>query len=76
MAAMRVPLPTTKPNLPVLAAVGERYKQWLGSCIGSCQRDKDWPDAYWAELIAGLRGRTAGTLFQISGAQHPGGPGN
>jgi heptosyltransferase-2 len=40
--------------------------------IGSCHRDKDWPDAYWAELIAGLRGRTAGTLFQISGAQHAG----
>jgi heptosyltransferase-2 len=78
MAAMRVPLPTTEPNLPVpaaaLLAVGERYKQWarpwLVLGIGSSHPDKDWPDAYWAELIASLRGRGAGTLFLIGGAQH------
>jgi len=78
MAAMRVPLPTTEPNLPVpavaLAAVAERYKQWprpwLVLGIGSSHRDKDWPDASWAELIADLRSRGAGTLFLIGGAQH------
>jgi len=78
MAAMRVPLPTTEPNLPVptatLAAIGERYKPWprpwLVLGIGSSHPDKDWADASWAELIGSLRRRGDGTMFLIGGAQH------
>jgi len=78
MAAMKVPLPTTEPNLPVpaetLAAIGERYagqpRPWIVLGIGSSHADKDWPDAYWAELLASLRSRGAGTIFLIGGAQH------
>ena len=80
MAAMNVPLPTTEPKLPVpaatLTAIAERYQRWprpwrvLG--IGSSHPDKDWPDAYWAELLAKLRDRGDGTTFLIGGPQHAG----
>jgi heptosyltransferase-2 len=78
MAAMKVPLPSTEPNLPVpaqaLAAIGEKFAQaprpWIVLGIGSSHPDKDWPDEYWAEFIAGLRGRNAGTVYLIGGPQH------
>ena len=76
MAAMNVPLATTEPALclpnETLAAIGEKYKQWsrpwivLG--IGASHPEKDWPDVHWAEFLAGLRGRTAGTVFLIGGS--------
>jgi lipopolysaccharide heptosyltransferase II len=78
MAAMKVPLPTTEPNLPVpadaLAAIGGKFAQaprpWIVLGIGSSHPDKDWPDEYWAQFIAGLRSRNAGTVFLIGGPQH------
>ncbi len=78
MAAMAVPLPTTEPSLPVpaatLAAIGDKYtpqpRPWIALGIGSSHPDKDWPDGYWADFLAALRGRTAGTIFLIGGAQH------
>jgi heptosyltransferase II len=78
MASMKLPLPTTEPNLPVpaatLAAIDKRYGQWprpwivLG--IGSSHPDKDWLDVYWEEFVASLRGRGDGSVFLIGGAQH------
>jgi heptosyltransferase-2 len=78
MAAMKVPLPSTEPNLPVpaatLTAIGAKYmlqpRPWIALGIGSSHPDKDWPDRYWAEFLAALRGRIAGTVFLIGGAQH------
>jgi heptosyltransferase-2 len=78
MAAMRVPLPNTEPDLPVpaatLAAVSERYRDkprpWIVLGIGGSHPDKDWPDASWAEFLNALRGRSAGTVFLIGGAQN------
>jgi heptosyltransferase-2 len=78
MAAMNVPLPTTEPNLPVpadaLAAIGARFapqpRPWIVLGVGSSHPDKDWPDEYWAEFLASLRSRSAGTVFLIGGPQH------
>jgi heptosyltransferase II len=78
MAAMKVPLPSTEPNLPVpaatLTAIGAKYmrqpRPWIVLGIGSSHPDKDWPDDYWADFLAALRGRTGGTVFLIGGAQH------
>jgi heptosyltransferase-2 len=78
MAAMKVPLPTTEPNLPVaattLSAVGAKYmlqpRPWIVLGIGSSHPDKDWPDGFWAELLTSLRRRDGGTIFLIGGAAH------
>ena len=35
--------------------------------IGASHPDKDWPDEHWAEFVACLRRRTAGTVFLIGG---------
>jgi len=75
MSAMTVPLPTTEPALALpsqaLAAVSEKFghyrRPWLALGIGASHPQKDWPDAYWAEFLEGLRG--AGTVFLIGGAE-------
>jgi heptosyltransferase II len=75
LAAMNVPFTQTEPELrlPVrtLAAVGERFghsaRPWLVVGIGASHPDKDWPDAYWAEFLAGVRASIAGTVFLIGG---------
>jgi heptosyltransferase-2 len=76
MAAMNVPLPTTEPALRLpdetLVAIGERFKHcarpWIVLGVGASHPDKDWPDGNWTEFIAGLRRRTAGTVFLIGGS--------
>src|SRR5208282_6303139 len=76
LEAMNVPLPQTEPELqlPVrtLAAIDDRYEHrprpWIVLGIGASHPDKDWPDDYWAELLAGLRQRSGGTIFLIGGA--------
>jgi heptosyltransferase-2 len=78
MAAMNVPLPTTEPDLPVpaatLAAIGERYRQylrpWIVLGMGGSHPDKDWSDFSWLEFLAGLRRRCGGTVFLIGGRQN------
>jgi heptosyltransferase-2 len=78
MAAEVVPLPSTEPELRVpsdlLATIGEsfsgRLRPWIVLGIGASFPDKDWPDESWAELLAGLRRRTAGTIFLIGGAKN------
>ncbi len=63
MAAMKLPLPSTEPQLHLpaatLAAVGEKFKHyarpWIVLGIGASHPDKDWPDDYWAEFLAGFR---------------------
>jgi heptosyltransferase-2 len=76
MADMRVPFTTTEPNLRIpsetLAAIGENFsglpRPWLVLGIAASHPDKDWPAAYWKELIASLRASTLGTVFLIGGA--------
>ncbi len=76
MAAMKVPLPSTEPNLrlpePTLAVVGEKFtscaRPWIALGVGASHPDKDWPDANWAEFIALLRRHAAGTVFLVGGA--------
>ena len=76
MAAMNVPLPTTEPDLhvpdEVLAAIDARYgssaRPWIVLGIGASDPQRDWPNAYWSEFLAGLRQRTAGTVFLIGGS--------
>ena len=78
MAAMKVPLPTTEPDLPLpaatLAAIGERYKShlrpWIVLGMGGSHPDKDWPDVFWLEFLAGLRRRCGGTIFLVGGRQN------
>jgi heptosyltransferase II len=73
MAAMKVPLSSTEPDLqvptPVLSLVGEKFAQfarpWIAVGIGASHPDKDWPDATWSEFLAGLR--TPGTVFLVGG---------
>ena len=75
MEAMRVPLPTTEPNLTLppalLAMVAERYagvpRPWSVLGIGGTRPDKDWPDEYWSEFLQDLRARSGGTMFLIGG---------
>jgi heptosyltransferase II len=76
MAATRVPLPATEPllRLPAatLAAIGDKFthhpRPWIVLGVGASHPSKDWPDEYWTEFIAALRGRIAGTGFLIGGA--------
>lgn len=78
MAAMKVPLPTTEPNLRVpgetLAAIGEKYNQcprpWIVLGVGASRSWKDWPEGHWAEFLVGLRRRSVGTVFLIGGVDN------
>jgi heptosyltransferase-2 len=78
MADMRVPLPTTEPNLRIagdlLAAVGAKFsaypRPWIVLGLGGSHPDKDWPTSYWAEFLGALRGLTNGTVFLIGGPAH------
>ena len=73
MAAMKVPLSSTEPNLQVpialLGAVGERFAQfarpWIAIGIGASHPDKDWSDATWSEFLRALR--APGTVFLVGG---------
>jgi heptosyltransferase-2 len=75
MAAMQVPLPTREPDLPVpaetLLAIDAKFapepRPWIVLGIAASHPDKDWPDGCWAELVAGLRQRTGGSIFLIGG---------
>jgi heptosyltransferase II len=75
MAAMKVLLPSTEPELSVagdsLAAVREkfrgRHRPWFVIGIGTSDPARDWPDHYWVEFLAGLRRLTRGTFFLIGG---------
>jgi len=76
MADTGVPFTTTEPGLRIpsetLAAIGERFaslpRPWLVLGIAASHPDKDWPAAYWKELMSGLRQLMAGTVFLIGGA--------
>ncbi len=76
MAAMKVPLLSTEPDLHLpdatLAGVAEKFKAcarpWIALGIGASHPDKDWPDQHWAEFVSLLRCRTSGTLFLVGGA--------
>jgi heptosyltransferase-2 len=78
MADMRVPLPTTEPNLRIagdlLEAVGAKFsaypRPWIVLGLGGSHPDKDWPTSYWAEFLGALRGLTNGTVFLIGGPAH------
>jgi heptosyltransferase-2 len=73
MIEMKVPLPSTEPDLhlppAVLSTVGAKFadctRPWLMLGIGASHPDKDWPDAAWREFLAGLN--TIGTVFLIGG---------
>ena len=73
MAAMKVPLSSTEPNLQVpialLGAVGERFAQfarpWIAIGIGASHPDKDWSDATWSEFLPAPR--APGTVFLVGG---------
>jgi heptosyltransferase-2 len=75
MGAMRVPLPTTEPNLTLppatLSAVLARYpaaaRPWVVVGLGASLPDKDWPAAQWKTFIDTLRRRAPGTVFLIGG---------
>lgn len=75
MAAMKIPLASTEPELRLpeatLAAIDERFKScarpWIALGIGASHPDKDWPDGHWAEFIALLRRRAGGTVFATGG---------
>ncbi len=75
MAAMRVPLATTEPNLklpePVLAKVGERFRgaarPWAVLGLGGSNQWKQWPAASWTAFVEALRRRMTGTVFLIGG---------
>ncbi len=78
MRAMKVPLPTLEPNLPVpmqtLLAVAEKFaaapRPWIVLGIAASHPDKDWPDGHWAEFAVALRKRTSGSIFLIGGPQN------
>ena len=75
MAAMKVPLPSSEPDLQLpqatLAAVAERFstaaRPWIALGIGASHPDKDWPDSHWADFVALLRQSMSGTVFLVGG---------
>ncbi len=75
MAAMKVPLPSTEPDLHLpdatLAAVAEKFKcavrPWIALGLGASHPDKDWPDEHWAEFVSLLRQCASGTVFLLGG---------
>ncbi len=78
MAAMNVPLPSTEPDLKVpsevLAAIGDRFgdrqRPWIVLGIGASHPDREWPQEYWAALLAEVRRLTPGTVFLIGGGTY------
>jgi heptosyltransferase-2 len=78
MAAMRVPLSTLEPDLPVppeiLLSVDARFaaepRPWIVLGIAASHPNKEWPEGYWAEFAAALRKRTSGSIFLIGGPQN------
>ncbi len=78
MTAMNVPLASTEPDLRLppqtIAAIGEKFaglpRPWIALGLGASHPDKDWPDAHWAEFLAGLRVRAVGTVFLVGGAMN------
>ncbi len=76
MLAMQVPLPTTEPALRLpeatLAAIAQKFghypRPWIALGIGASHPQKDWPDEYWAALLAGLR--TEGTVLVAGGPEN------
>jgi heptosyltransferase II len=78
LADMQVPLASTEPDLRVpadtLAAIGGKFadcpRPWIVLGIGASHPDKEWPVAYWQELLASLRELTGGTILLIGGAAH------
>jgi heptosyltransferase-2 len=75
MAAMRVPLATTEPDLRLpaatLAAVAARYREaprpWIALALGASHPSKDWPEAHYRAFIDALRRRSGGTVFLVGG---------
>ncbi len=78
MAAMKVPLASTEPDLRLpnatLTAIGEKFaaapRPWIALGLGASHPDKDWPDTHWAEFLAGLRQRVQGTVFLVGGSMN------
>jgi heptosyltransferase-2 len=76
LAQMQVPLPTLEPHLQLpreaLTAVGAKFsnrtRPWIVVGLGASHPDKDWPQTYWDEFVAGLRARTTGTVFLLGGS--------
>ena len=75
MAAMKVPLASTEPDLQLsekaLAAVSDKFKSfarpWIVLGIGASHPDKDWPDQHWTQFVSLLRSRITGTVFLVGG---------
>jgi heptosyltransferase-2 len=78
MAAMQVPLRSTEPELRIaaetLAAIDEKFstcpRPWIVLGIGASHAERDWPDDYWLEFLAGVRRLTSGTVFVIGGGHN------
>jgi heptosyltransferase-2 len=78
MAAMQVPLRSTEPELCVagetLAEIGEKFcgsrRPWIVLGIGASDAERDWPNDYWLEFLAGVRRLTGGTVFVIGGSHN------
>jgi heptosyltransferase-2 len=76
MAAMKVPFASTEPDLRLapqrLAAIAAKFegsqRPWIALGLGASHPDKDWPDAHWADFLAGLRQRVQGTVFLVGGS--------
>jgi heptosyltransferase II len=75
MAAMKVPLASTEPDLRLppqtLAEIGQKFagasRPWIALGLGASHPDKDWPDRHWAEFLVRLRRRAKGTVFLLGG---------
>jgi heptosyltransferase II len=80
MAAMKVPLASTEPNLRLapetLAEIDAKFsgspRPWIALGLGASHPDKDWPDSHWAEFLAGLRQHVQGTVFLVGGGMNSG----
>jgi heptosyltransferase-2 len=80
MAAMKVPLASTEPNLHLppetLAEISAKFsgspRPWIALGLGASHPDKDWPDSHWAEFLAGLRQRVQGSVFLVGGGMNSG----
>ncbi len=76
MAEMKVPLPSTEPDLKippgVLTAIGEKFaacpRPWIVLGIASSHADKEWPDEHWRDFLPRLRALTEGTILLVGGA--------
>ncbi len=76
LAEMKVPLPSTEPDLKippsVLATVGNKFaacpRPWTVLGIASSHPDKEWPDDYWRDFLPRLRALTSGTILLVGGA--------